>query len=50
MRPHFRHRGGKREGAFGADDKTVDKIEKVGEAVGTLIGDAKAPDGTEEQE
>ena len=37
-------------GAFGADDKTVDKIEKVGEAVGTLIGDAKAPDGTEEQE
>lgn len=37
-------------GAFGADDKTIDKIEKVGEAVGTLIGDAKAPDGTEEQE
>lgn len=31
--------------AFGAGKETVDKIEKVGDAVGTLIGDVKAPDG-----
>lgn len=36
--------------AFGADKDTVDKIEKVGDAVGTLIGDAKATNDAEAQE